>query len=101
MFQSSVEAGLRSGHVATASPRRVVAVFASDPEAAAKTIQHVRTGAAGTPIWLYTTSAVPAELAPLCDRIVVHPRAFPLLLRAYRDLFPLRTALSVGTWTGD
>ena len=75
---------------------RVVAIFAADPEASLRAVLHVRAGTPGMPVWLFATTAPPAEVVSLCD--AVHVRGNPLA--ALRQLSQCRVALGVGTWTG-
>jgi glycosyltransferase involved in cell wall biosynthesis len=82
-----------------ASPR-VIALFADDAESSLRVIRHVREGAQGTPVWLYSTAQPPPGVTALCNHVVVCGNPVRLLLTAQRQLWPLRAALAVGTWTG-
>lgn len=79
---------------------RVVAVFCADPAASRRAVQHVRSGAHGLPVWLFSTVAPPADVASLCDTVAVRPNSLALLLHAHRLLFGCWVALGVAAWTG-
>jgi glycosyltransferase involved in cell wall biosynthesis len=100
MYKPSTEAGLCSGESLPASAR-VVAIFSADPDSTLRALHHVREGAGGTPVWLYSTVPPPAGIADMCERVVVRRNAFRLIAIAQRELWPLRAALAVGAWTGE
>jgi len=62
---------------------------------------HVRRGAPGIPIWLFTTVEPQAETRDLCEYVCVDASAARLLARAHRALWPRWVALSVGMWRRD
>lgn len=101
MYKESTGAGLWSGAAATTLSPRVVAVFADDADSALRAIRHIRQGAHGTPVWLFSTAPPPPGVAAVCNRIVVHPNPLRLLLKANQELWPRRAALAVGAWTGN
>jgi hypothetical protein len=78
----------------------VIALFADDAESSLRVIRHVREGAQGTPVWLYSTAQPPPGVTALCNHVVVCGNPVRLLLTAQRQLWPRRAALAVGTWTG-
>jgi glycosyltransferase involved in cell wall biosynthesis len=100
MYKASTAAGLCSGENVTVSSR-VVAIFSADPDSTLRALHHVREGAAGTPVWLYSTAPAPGGIAELCERVVVRRSPVRLIATAQRDLWPLRAALAVGAWTGE
>jgi glycosyltransferase involved in cell wall biosynthesis len=99
MYKPSTETGLWSGQSVSLSSR-VVAIFSADPESTLCALHHVREGAAGTPVWLYSTVQPPVGIATMCDRVVVRRSPLRLIAIAQRELWPLRAALAVGAWTG-
>jgi glycosyltransferase involved in cell wall biosynthesis len=100
LYRESTDTSSWSGPSASTSPR-VIAVFSDQPVRSFQAIRHVQRGAAGAPVWLYTTVAPGPELASLCERVTLRRTSLQLLLAAYRELWPLRAALLVGSWTGD
>jgi len=99
MNAQSPLAGRRSDDPWAASSR-VIAIFAEDPGHSLRAIRHVHTGAAGTPVWLYSTAPPAPEVASLCSRVVVGRNGLQVLAIAQRELWPFRAALSVGVWAG-
>src|SRR5437868_15034809 len=89
MFKESTGAGLWFGHAVSTSSPRVIAVFAGDAESSLRVLRHVRSGAAGFPVWLYSTVPPPPEIAALCNRVVVRRGSLRLLATAQRELWPL------------
>src|ERR1035437_10511934 len=89
-----------AGEAAGAERQRVAAVFAFRTADASKSVLHLRQGAPGTPVWLYSTVPPPAETAVLCERVLVCSSPWRLLLQAQKHLWPLRAALAIGAWTG-
>jgi glycosyltransferase involved in cell wall biosynthesis len=61
---------------------------------------HLRQGAPGIPLWLFSTSAPFAETGPLCERVVVRPNPVALFFQAQRELWRHSVAISAGDWTG-
>lgn len=100
MYKESTGPGPCYARTVSASSARVIAVFSDLPDSALRVLRHLQDGANGTPVWLYSTVAPTAELAELCDRVILRPNAAQLLVAAQRHLFPLRAALLVGDWTG-
>jgi len=80
---------------------KVVAVFAATPTACDAAVRHAHSGAAGLPIWLFTISAPPPEVAALCAHVSTRAHPAALLREAERLLWRYWVALSVGTWTGE
>ena len=83
------------------SNQKVAAVFGHTPEACHCCVAHVRAGAPGIPIWLFSTVPPDDVTVSICDAVHVDGNAFALLLRAQKLLWPRWVALSVGVWTGD
>lgn len=80
---------------------RVALVFAKTADACHRSVTYVREGAPGVPVWVFSTEPPLPETAPLCERVVVHPRSLFLLLEAERSAWRRWVALSVAPWTGD
>jgi hypothetical protein len=80
--------------------RKVAAVFGVTPEACHAAALHLRRGAPGVPVWLFSAAAPLRETSELCEQVHVHPSSLLLLLRAEIRLWPCWVAISVGTWTG-
>lgn len=78
---------------------RVVAVFAEDSDSSLRAVLHVRNGAE-LPVWLYSTTQPPPEVAQLFHRVIIRRHPLGVLAAAQRELWPARAALSVGAWTG-
>lgn len=76
-------------------------VFAPTPSTAHQAVLHLRAGAPDVPIFLYCLKDPAAETAALCERVRSGGNSTALLVRAQRDLWPRRVALSVAAWTGD
>jgi glycosyltransferase involved in cell wall biosynthesis len=80
--------------------RKVAAVFGHTQEVCRRAVAHVRAGAPGVPVVLFTTVTPPPETAAQCEAVHVDRRALRLMLRAHRVLWPRRVALGVAGWTG-
>ncbi len=81
--------------------QKVASVFGVNAEASHQAVLHVREGAPGVPIWLFTTVAPLPETEALCERVLRNPNAFTLAAWAQTDLWRRWVAISVGTWTGE
>src|SRR5580700_6036843 len=80
--------------------RKVASVFSVDAAAAHEAVLHLREGAPGVAVWLFTTVAPLPETVALCERIYRNGSALALIADAERSLWPCSVAISVGTWTG-
>lgn len=78
--------------------RKVIAVFSDSAAAAEVAARHLRAGAPGVPLWLFTTcSGAPRQ--PF-DRIISAADALTLFVEGQKALWPEWVALSVAAWTG-
>jgi glycosyltransferase involved in cell wall biosynthesis len=100
MYQETTRSGVWAGKATGAERQRVAAVLAFRAADASKAVFHLRQGAPGTPVWLYSTVPPSAETAVLCERVFVCSSPWRLVLQAQKHLWPLRAALAVGAWTG-
>lgn len=80
---------------------KVAGVFGVNAEASHRAVLHVREGAPGVPVWLFTTVAPLPETMALCERVFQNRNSLALTLRAQRELWKRWLAISVGTWTGE
>jgi glycosyltransferase involved in cell wall biosynthesis len=80
---------------------KVAVVFGFTPAGCHRAVLHLRAGAPGVPIWLFSTQAAADETASLCERVHVKPGSLALLLEAQRRLWPHWVAIGVTTWTGE
>lgn len=97
MYHETTRSNVWAGE---AERQRVAAVFAFRTADASQAVLHLRQGAPGTPVWLYSTVPPSAEAAVLCERVFVCSSPWRLLLQAQKHLWPLRAALAIGAWTG-
>jgi glycosyltransferase involved in cell wall biosynthesis len=81
--------------------RKVAAVFGLSPAACQTAVMHVRHGAPGVPVWLYSTAQPLAATQALCERVRVRRNSLALLLQAQVELWRLWVAIGVSTWTGE
>ena len=100
MYQETSQSSAWVGEAAGIGSQRVAAIFAFRTPDASTAVFHLRQGAPGTPIWLYSTAPPSAVTAALCQRVLVCSSPWRLLLQAQKHLWPLRAALAVGAWTG-
>src|SRR5450759_4098021 len=100
MYHEITRSKVRVGDAGEIESQRVAAVFAFRTPDASKAVSHLRQGAPGTPVWLYSTVPPSAETAVLCERVWVCASPWRLLLQAQKHLWPLRAALAIGAWTG-
>ncbi len=82
------------------SDTKIVAIFGFTPEGCHAAVVHVRRGAPGVPVWVFSQAKPFAETAELCERVHVNPSPLGLLWEAQRMLWPYWVALGVATWTG-
>jgi glycosyltransferase involved in cell wall biosynthesis len=80
---------------------KIVAVFSADANASRRAALHVRAGVSGLPVWLFSTSAPPDDVATLYDAVEVRSTPLALLFHAQRRLLGFQVALGVTPWTGD
>ncbi len=80
---------------------KVAGVFGVTAEASQRAVLHVREGAPGVPVWLFTTVAPLPETVALCERVFQNRNSLALILCAERELWKRWLAISVGTWTGE
>jgi glycosyltransferase involved in cell wall biosynthesis len=81
--------------------RKVLAVFGISPVISHRAVVHVRAGAAGIRVWLFSTIPPDAETAALCDQVHVNRNPLALVIDAQRRLWPEQVALVVAPWTGE
>ena len=79
---------------------KIASVFGANAAAAHKAVLHVREGAPGVPVWLFTTVAPLPETEPLCERIYRNGSGLALAVAAERHLWPHSVAIGIATWTG-
>lgn len=77
---------------------RVAVVFGVDAEASHRAVTHLRAGAPGVPIWLFTTVAAFPETEALCEQVIRNPNALALVACAQARLRKRWVAISIGTW---
>lgn len=63
-------------------------------------VDYVRRGAPEAQVWYFGAQPPEARIARLCERVIVEPHAFRLLLRAQSELWPVTVALAVAEWAG-
>jgi glycosyltransferase involved in cell wall biosynthesis len=80
--------------------KKVASVFGVSAAASHRAVLHLREGAPGVPIWLFTTAAPLPETEALCERVYRHRNALALVAGAQSHLWQRWTAISVATWTG-
>jgi glycosyltransferase involved in cell wall biosynthesis len=80
--------------------RKIAAVFGFSPATCHGAALHLRQGAPGIPLWLFTTSAPLPETAALCERVAVRRNSVALFFQAQRELWRHSVAISAGAWTG-
>jgi len=80
--------------------RKVVAVFALDAAGAHAAVLHVRQGAPGIPIHLFSLVPPSAETKALCAETHVNPNSLALFFTAQRQLWQFWVAMTVAPWTG-
>lgn len=83
------------------SNQKVAAVFGLSPAACHTAVMHIRQGAPGVPVWLYSTTAPWPETAALCERVRIHRSSLAILFHAPVELWQRWVALGVSTWTGE
>jgi glycosyltransferase involved in cell wall biosynthesis len=79
---------------------KVASVFGVSAAASHEAVLHLREGAPGVPVWLFTTVTLRPETEALCERIYRNDSALALIADAQRHLWQRWVAISVGTWTG-
>ena len=80
--------------------RKVAAVFGFSPATCHGAVLHLRQGAPGIPLWLFSTSSPLPETAALCERVIVRRNSVALFFQAQRELWPRSVAITAGAWTG-
>jgi glycosyltransferase involved in cell wall biosynthesis len=80
--------------------RKVASVFGVSAAACHEAVLHLREGAPGVPVWLFTTATPLPETEALCERIFRNDSGLALIADAERHLWRCWVAISVGTWTG-
>src|SRR5271168_2215941 len=79
---------------------KVASVFGVSAAASHQAVLHLREGAPGVPVWLFTTVAPLPETEALCERVYRNDSALALMAGAQSELWRCWVAISVGTWTG-
>jgi glycosyltransferase involved in cell wall biosynthesis len=92
---------LRSLFWAGKGEQKVASVFGACADSCHQAVLHLREGAPGVPIWLFTTATPFPETEALCQRTYRNTSAFALVAAAQSQLRQRWVAISVGTWTGD
>ena len=83
------------------SGKRVAAVFAADTgRLPLPLVNHLRRGAPGIPIWLFSTFEPPADVASLCDSVTVRRKAAKLVVQAAKDLWRQWVVIGAASWDG-
>ena len=80
---------------------KVAAVFGFRQGNCHRAVAHVRAGAPGIPVWLFSTVEPGLETRALCEKVFVHRRSLPLVWKAQRLLWPRWAAIAVTSWTGE
>jgi len=76
----------------------VALVFGAGRPACRRAVAHLRRGAPGVPVWLFTTTEPDEETCGACERVFVHPSQWTLLAEAQRQAWPRWVAISVAQW---
>jgi polysaccharide biosynthesis protein PslH len=80
---------------------RIAVVFGATPAACHGAVVHLRAGAPGIPVWLFTTSRPAPETSSLCEQVYVDRSRLRLLIEAERRSWPYWVAISAGQWNGE
>ncbi len=81
--------------------QKVASVFGVNAAASHQAVLHLREGAPGIPVWLFTTVAPLPETEALCERVYLNRSSLALVIGAQRHLWTRWVAISVGTWIGE
>ena len=81
--------------------KKVASVFGVNAEALHRAVLHLRAGAPGVPIWLFSTEVPHPYTIALCERVYLNPNALELVGQSQARLWRCWVAISVGTWTGE
>jgi glycosyltransferase involved in cell wall biosynthesis len=79
---------------------RVASVFGVDAESSHRAVLHLRGGAPGVPVWLFTTAEPLPETRALCERVYLGTNAAALAIGAQKHLWQRWVAISVAPWMG-
>jgi glycosyltransferase involved in cell wall biosynthesis len=80
---------------------KVALVFGAEPRACGAAIRHLRAGAPGIPVWLFTIKEPGPEIRGACEQVHVHHSRWQLLMEAHRRSWPYWVAISAGQWNGE
>ena len=80
---------------------KVALVFGRTAAACHRAVTHLRHGAPGVPVWLFTTAEPDGETQRLCEQVYVRSGGLRLLLQAERLAWRRWVAISIGAWTGE
>jgi glycosyltransferase involved in cell wall biosynthesis len=80
---------------------KVIGVFSVNADAAHLAVLHLRSGAPGVAIWLFTTADPLAETEALCERVFRGRSALALAVEGQIHLWRRSVAISAITWTGE
>jgi len=80
--------------------RKVAVVFGLSPADCHRAVQHLMQGANPVPVWVLATEGPLPETAALCEKVLLSPHSWSLLLSAQRQLWSCWVALGVTGWTG-
>ncbi|MEP7353901.1 MAG: hypothetical protein ABI824_11780, partial [Acidobacteriota bacterium] len=83
------------------SDKKVAAVFGISPKPCHDAVMHLKAGAPGVPVWLFSLTEPPQETRILCERVFVNRYSLALFLQAQVRLWPYCVAIAVGTWTAE
>src|SRR5258708_28228217 len=78
--------------------QKVACVFGVDAESSHRAVLHLRAGAPGVPIWLFTTAATHPETVVLCERVYTNTNGLALVVGAQWHLWERWVAITAGTW---
>jgi len=81
--------------------KKVASVFGASAPASHLAVLHLRDGAPGVPIWLFTAVEPLPETEALCERVFRNKSPLSLAAEAQSQLWRCWVAISVGTWTGE
>ena len=76
-------------------------MFGASAAACHQAVLHLREGAPGVPIWLFTTVEPLPETEALCERVFRNSNPLALAAGAQAQLWRCWVAISVGAWTGE
>ena len=99
IWREAIRAGIgRLWRYVGKSGTRVAVVFAPTADTCEQVVDHVRSGAPGVPIFLFTTARPHPDTAALCHYVSVRSSSLALVWNAERTLWHRRVAICAGVW---